>query len=80
MMLRILAINPGLTSTKVACFGDGALVMDVTVRHSLDALQRFETIGGQFSFPTNCFVNVWKSGVLMLGCRMLLWGAVGFSS
>jgi len=40
-MARIMAVNPGSTSTKVAVFDDGALVFGETIQHDDDALAPF---------------------------------------
>ncbi len=40
-MKKILAINPGSTSTKIAVFEDANLVMNHTIRHSVEELSPF---------------------------------------
>lgn len=44
---RILAINPGSTSTKVGVFEDENLVFEATARHSKEELDRFSEITDQ---------------------------------
>lgn len=44
---RILAINPGSTSTKVALFEGESRVFEVTERHDVDELQSLKTVAGQ---------------------------------
>lgn len=44
---RVLAINPGATSTKFAVFEDESKQLEVVVRHSVEALSEFESIMDQ---------------------------------
>lgn len=48
--LRILAINPGSTSTKIAVFMNGKSIFLKTIRHSAEELEKFEKITDQFEF------------------------------
>ncbi len=47
---KILAINPGSTSTKIALFDGEAEVFNETIRHTPDELQPFAEIQDQLSF------------------------------
>ena len=49
-MYKVLAINPGSTSTKIAAFEDDNLIMEKTLRHSSEELSRFESIVEQKLF------------------------------
>lgn len=49
-MNRILVINPGSTSTKIAVFEDETMVMEKTLRHSSEEIGQYETIADQKSF------------------------------
>lgn len=49
-MHRILAINPGSTSTKFAVYFDTECVLKKTIRHSLDELIQYDNIIDQFDF------------------------------
>lgn len=49
-MYRILSINPGSTSTKVAVYEDERLVFSQNIRHSTDDLERFSEPMNQFEF------------------------------
>jgi butyrate kinase len=44
---RVLAINPGSTSTKIACFEGSRCIMDRTLRHSAEELQAYPSINDQ---------------------------------
>lgn len=48
--MKLLTINPGSTSTKVAVFEDQTPILTVSLRHSVDDLAPFETVNDQFEF------------------------------
>ena len=50
MSNRILVINPGSTSTKIAVFEDDRKVFDETLRHSAESLQPFSWVMEQVAF------------------------------
>ncbi|OJV18765.1 MAG: butyrate kinase [Bacteroidetes bacterium 41-46] len=50
MGYKILAINPGSTSTKIAVFEDHKQVFTHTIRHSSEELSGFEKIADQYEF------------------------------
>ncbi|MDL2251824.1 butyrate kinase [Odoribacter sp. OttesenSCG-928-J03] len=50
MSFRILTINPGSTSTKIALFEDEEQIFVKTLRHSTQEINAFPTIASQFSF------------------------------
>ena len=47
-MHRILVINPGSTSTKIAVYEDDNLVFDEIIRYKPEELAAFETVMGQY--------------------------------
>jgi butyrate kinase len=47
---RVLVINPGSTSTKIAVFEGNHAVFIKSIRHSLDELSRFEKVIDQYMF------------------------------
>ena len=49
-MFRILVINPGSTSTKLAIFEDEKLVRSSNIPHSNKELKRFDKIADQYAF------------------------------
>lgn len=49
-MERILVINPGSTSTKLAVFDDDKRIMAVTVRHPLEEVKGFKWVMDQFDY------------------------------
>jgi butyrate kinase len=50
MAVRILAVNPGSTSTKVAVFDDEREIFSKNMRHEAKDLARFETIPDQLEY------------------------------
>ena len=52
-MFRILVINPGSTSTKIAIFEDEKMISSETIRHSSEELSKFEKLIDQYEFRLN---------------------------
>ena len=50
MKYRVLAINPGSTSTKIAVYDDDKAVFTVTLRHNAEEIAKFDGIIEQFEF------------------------------
>lgn len=48
--LRVLAINPGSTSTKIAVYDNDQEVFETTLRHSTEEINKYETIFDQYDF------------------------------
>lgn len=48
--MKILAINPGSTSTKIAVFNDASPVMTHTIRHSVEELAQFRRVIDQLDY------------------------------
>lgn len=48
--MKILAINPGSTSTKIAVYHNKQLVWGQTIRHSVEELAPFRTVIDQYEF------------------------------
>jgi butyrate kinase len=49
-MFKILVINPGSTSTKLAVYDDDREILNETVRHDYDEIKNFEKITDQYEF------------------------------
>ena len=49
-IFRILTINPGSTSTKIAVFNNEELEFEKTLRHSSDEIEKYKKISDQFEF------------------------------
>ncbi|MCF8370661.1 MAG: butyrate kinase [Bacteroidales bacterium] len=56
-MKRILAINPGSTSTKIAVYENTNILFIKTLRHSTEELQGFDKITDQFEFRKNIILK-----------------------
>ncbi|MDI6850308.1 MAG: butyrate kinase [Candidatus Saccharicenans sp.] len=50
MSWRILVINPGSTSTKIAVFDDETEIFKVNISHPLEEIQKYSRVIEQFSF------------------------------
>lgn len=49
-MNKILVINPGSTSTKIAVYQDRELVLLEVIRHSAEEIGRYARIADQYEF------------------------------
>jgi len=67
MPKKILAINPGSTSTKVAVFNDSVEIVSQTIRHSAEDLTGFEHITDQYEFRKTVIENWLKENDIPLG-------------
>lgn len=59
--MKILAINPGSTSTKIAVYEDEQCVFESTIRHSIDELSAYKHICDQFDFRKSLVINELKA-------------------
>lgn len=57
---RILAINPGSTSTKVAVYEDKNLLKELVLRHSAEELKDFARVTDQFEFRKQIILDAVK--------------------
>ena len=55
--IRLLIINPGSTSTKIAVFDNEKIICEETLRHSVDELSIYEKIYDQYEFRKNLIVE-----------------------
>lgn len=55
--MRILAINPGSTSTKIAVFEDENPIYHKTIRHSAAELAQYTSVEEQYEFRKNLIVS-----------------------
>ncbi|MDE6106920.1 MAG: butyrate kinase, partial [Bacteroidales bacterium] len=58
--VKILTINPGSTSTKIALFEGENNVFQKNLKHSSEELAPFEKIADQFEFRKNVILKVLK--------------------
>ncbi|AKL96937.1 butyrate kinase Buk [Clostridium aceticum] len=54
---RVLAINPGSTSTKIAIFDNEKPVFEEVLRHSTGELSKYDTIFDQYEFRKNIILE-----------------------
>lgn len=64
---RILVINPGSTSTKVAVFSNEEEIFSQTVRHSTEELKNFAKVFDQYEFRKNVLLEKLKESGIDLG-------------
>ena len=58
--MRILAINPGSTSTKIAVYEDTTPLLVRNIRHSVGELSHFPRVIDQFEFRKNLVIEALK--------------------
>lgn len=60
MSYKILAINPGSTSTKIAYYEDKTKVFSKGIDHNNKELEKFDKITDQFEFRKNLILDILK--------------------
>ena len=60
-MFKILAINPGSTSTKIAIYEDENLIYKNIIKHSTETINTFDHIYDQFNFRKNAILDTIKN-------------------
>lgn len=63
---RILAINPGSTSTKIAVYDNDKEVFETTLRHSSEEIGQYKQISDQFNFRKEVIENEIKGANIEL--------------
>ncbi|MFO7864932.1 MAG: butyrate kinase [Salinivirgaceae bacterium] len=58
---RILAINPGSTSTKIAVFENDKSLFLKTLRHKTEALEKYQKVADEFEFRKEIILEELKS-------------------
>lgn len=59
--MKILVINPGSTSTKIAVYNDETLLFVRNIKHTVDGLAVFDSVMDQFEFRKTLVLNVLKA-------------------
>lgn len=75
--IRILAINPGSTSTKIAVYIGTNPVFIQTIRHSAEELAPFKVITDQFEFRKELILRELKSADIRLDLIRVVMGRGG---
>ncbi len=57
-MYKILVINPGSTSTKIAVFNDDKAVFEKTLRHQGEELAPFANVAAQYEFRKDVIISL----------------------
>ncbi len=63
-MKRILVINPGSVSTKLAVFEDEKKRISITLHHSSEELSKYSTVYSQFTFRKKVIIDFLKENKL----------------
>lgn len=74
---RILAINPGSTSTKIAVYNNQEPVFVEVLRHSLEEIKKYEKIYEQFEFRKEIILNTLIDHKINLECLDAIVGRGG---
>lgn len=61
MSVKILAINPGSTSTKIAIYEDEEEKFVKNIKHSSEEIAKFENVASQFQFRKDIILNELKA-------------------
>ncbi|MDR7857706.1 butyrate kinase [Tissierella sp.] len=64
--IRLLIINPGSTSTKIAVFDNEKITFEETLRHTVEELSVFSRIYDQFEFRKNIIVDALQKNNISL--------------
>ncbi|NLY84824.1 MAG: butyrate kinase [Tissierellia bacterium] len=65
-MIRLLVINPGSTSTKIAVFDDENIIFEETLRHSTEEICSFNRIYDQLEFRKGIILNALEKNNISL--------------
>lgn len=77
MTKRVLTINPGSTSTKIAVFEDGKEIFITTIRHTSEELKDFACIVDQFSFRKELILEELKKANIAINTLSVIVGRGG---
>lgn len=70
--MRILAINPGSTSTKIAVYENENLVWEQTIRHSAEELAPYHNISDQYDFRKQLILEELNAAGIPLDFRAIV--------
>jgi butyrate kinase len=75
--IRILAINPGSTSTKIAVFVDTNPIFIQTIRHTKEELAKYDRITDQFSFRKDLICKELRDAEIRIDLMKIVMGRGG---
>ena len=76
-MHKLLIINPGSTSTKIAVFQDKECVFKTNIKHSAEEIAPFEHIAEQYHFRKEVILNTLKEAGMELNDLSMVVGRGG---
>ncbi len=76
-MKRILVINPGSTSTKIAVFDDREEIFKTTIRHSSEEVGKYNRIIDQYEFRKNLIVKALEDNKISINSLSAVVGRGG---
>ena len=76
-LFRLLIINPGSTSTKIAVFENEKKVFENTIGHSIEEMQKFEDIIDQFEYRKELILKELKDNSIELSTMSAVVGRGG---
>ena len=76
-MHKLLIINPGSTSTKIAVFQDKECVFKTNIKHSAEEIAPFEHIADQYHFRKEVILNTLKEAGIELNDLSMVVGRGG---
>ena len=74
---RILVLNPGSTSTKIAVYMNGNVIFLKTIRHSVEELSKFKKITDQYEYRKNIIYEELKNAEIRLDLIRIVMGRGG---
>lgn len=77
-MYKILTINPGSTSTKIAVYEDDSVLISCTIQHASQTLQKFKHVIDQYEFRLNLILEYLKEEKIDLSGIAAIVGRGGF--
>ncbi|MCK9305082.1 MAG: butyrate kinase [Bacteroidales bacterium] len=77
MPYRILAINPGSTSTKISVFEDEKVLFTETLRHTNEELSPYKQVADQFEFRKRTIISSLEKHNINLGSISIIVGRGG---
>lgn len=74
---KMLVINPGSTSTKIAVFEDNNIVFSETLRHTVEELSSYEHVRDQYEFRLNIILDALNKNNIDINCFSAIVGRGG---
>ncbi|MDR2868328.1 MAG: butyrate kinase [Bacteroidales bacterium] len=77
MRNRILAINPGSTSTKIAVFERKNQLFEITIKHTFEELNQFKNVVDQYDFRKKVIIDTLQQNQIELNTIQIVMGRGG---